>query len=132
MEEIVEDLIPIGDYESLIKRIKWSERLNILLFMGVLFVSFLAFIAIGAHTYRYEKRLHQAVKGFKNDVMALTMAQNAAINDLNRVVLDKTWINFQRISLEQLQDFSNLRDYGKKPEPAMVISTGDGEGVGGN
>ena len=131
MEEIVEDLIPIGDYDSLIKRIKWSERLNIFLFITVLFISFMAFIAIGAHTFRYEKRLHQAVNGFKNDVMALTVAQNAAISDLNRVVLDKTWINFQRISLEQLQDFSSLLDYGKKPEPVMVISTGDVEGVGG-
>ena len=63
--------------------------------------------------------------------MALTVAQNAAISDLNRVVLDKTWINFQRISLEQLQDFSSLLDYGKKPEPVMVISSGDVEGVGG-
>ena len=131
MEEMVEDLIPIGEYDSLIKRIKWSERFNILLCVTVLFVTFMAFIAIGAHTYRYEKRLHQAVEGFKNDVMALTVAQNAAISDLNRVVLDKTWINFQRISLEQLQDFSTLSDYGKKPEPVMVISAGDVEGVGG-
>ena len=131
MEEMIEDLIPIGEYDSLIKRIKWSERLNILLCVTIIFVTFIAFIAIGAHTYQYEKRLHQAVEGFKNDVMALTMVQNAAISDLNQVVLDKTWINFQRISLEQLQDFSNLSDYGKKPEPVMMISAGDTDGVGG-
>ena len=58
------DWIPIGNYESLIKRIKWSERLNLILFFSVLLVSFGAFIAIGAHTYQYEMRLEQTVKTF--------------------------------------------------------------------
>jgi hypothetical protein len=129
MEEIIEDLIPVQEYDHLIKRIKWSERLNVLLFFSILLVSFLAVAAVGVHTYQYEKRLHLAFKDFKTDVLALTGDQNIAIGNLNRVVADRNWVNFQRVSLEQLKGFCDLRD--GDPKHVIVMSTPEEDGVGG-
>jgi hypothetical protein len=123
------DWIPIGDYESLIKRIKWSERLNLVLFMAVLVVAFGAFIAVGAHTYQYEKRLGETVKTFKEDLLAVTGDQNIAINELNKVVLDRNWVNYQRVTLEQLKGFCDLRD--EDPEAIVIENSKGDEGVGG-
>jgi hypothetical protein len=123
------DWIPIGNYEKLIKRIKWSERLNLILFLSVLLISFGSFITIGAHTYHYEVRLEQTVNTFKDDILAITGDQNIAIRNLNNIVSDRNWINFQRVTLEQLKDFSDLR----YEDPDMIIPV-DGktqEGVGG-
>jgi len=110
MEEEIEDLIPIGDYQTLLKRIQRSERLNSILFFSILIVSFVAFIAVGIHTYRFEKRLQRAVGEFQRDVLVVTANQNAAIQDLNRVVLNRDWINYQRLSLKQLQNFYELTE----------------------
>jgi hypothetical protein len=129
MEEIIEDLIPVRDYDGLMKKLKWSERLNVLLFFSILCALFLAFVAIGAHTYQYEKRLDQSLQAFKEDVLALTGDQNLAIRDLNSVVRDRNWINFQRISLEQLQGFCDLRE--DDPTEIIVINSDEKEGVGG-
>ena len=123
------DWIPIGNYEKLINRIKWSERLNLILFVCVLFVSFGAFIAIGAHTYQYEKRLEQTVSGFKDDILAITGDQNIAIGNLNRIVLDRNWINYQRVTLEQLKDFSDLRNENLRSN--IIVDGTREEGVGG-
>jgi hypothetical protein len=123
------DWIPIGNYETLIKRIKWTERLNLVLFVTVLLVSFGAFIAIGAHTYQYEKRLDHAVKTFKEDVLAVTGDQNIAINELNRVVLDRDWVNYQRVTLEQLKGFCDLRE--EDPKTIVIVNSKDENGVGG-
>jgi hypothetical protein len=123
------DWIPIGNYESLIKRIKWSERLNLILFFSVLLVSFGAFIAIGAHTYQYEMRLEQTVKTFKEDVLAVTGDQNIAIGELNRVVLDRDWITYQRVTLEQLKDFCDLRD--EELDTILIVDESSDESVGG-
>ena len=123
------DWIPIGNYESLIKRVKWAERLNLVLFTCVLLVSFSAFIAIGAHTYQYEKRLEQTVKVFKEDVLAVTGDQNIAIGELNRVVLDRDWVNYQRVTLEQLKGFCDLRD--DDPETVVIVGSKSDKGIGG-
>ena len=123
------DWIPIGNYEKLIKRIKWSERLNLILFISVLLVSFGAFIAIGAHTYQYELRLEQTVKSFKDDMLAITGDQNIAIGHLNRIVLDRNWINYQRVTLEQLKDFSDLRE--EDSDTNLIVDGTDEAGVGG-
>jgi hypothetical protein len=128
MEEVIEDLIPVGEYERLIRRIKWSERLNVLLFFSILLVSFLAVLAVGVHTYQYEKKLHLAFSEFKTDVLALTGDQNIAIRNLNRVVADRNWVNFQRVSLEQLKGFCDLRD--GDPEKVVVMSL-QKDGIGG-
>ena len=123
------DWIPIGNYEKLIKRIKWSERLNLILFISVLLVSFGAFIAIGAHTYQYELRLEQTVKSFKDDMLAITGDQNISIGHLNRIVLDRNWINYQRVTLEQLKDFSDLRE--EDSDTNLIVDGTDEAGVGG-
>ena len=123
------DWIPVGNYENLVKRIRWSERLNLVLFITVLLISFGAFIAIGAHTYRYEKRLGHIVKTFKKDVLAITGDQNITIDELNRIVLDRDWINYQRVTLEQLKDFCDLRD--EDPEMIVIQSSERDKGVGG-
>lgn len=123
------DWIPIGNYEALIKRIKWAERLNLVLFVTLLLVSFGAFVAIGAHTYQYEKRLEHAVKTFKEDMVAVTGDQNIAIGELSRVVLDRNWINYQRVTLEQLKGFCDLRD--EDPETIVIVNSKNDNGVGG-
>lgn len=116
-EDGIEELIPATELKALEQRIKWSSRLNVLLFFCVICASVFAFVAVGAHTYQYEQRLDRTVKEFKKDILALTGQQNIAINDLNRLVLDRDWINYQRLSLKQLQAFYNLRE----DEPATVI-----------
>ena len=123
------DWIPIGNYEKLIKRVKWSERLNLILFLSVLLISFGAFLAIGAHTYHYEVRLEQTVKMFKDDILAITGDQNIAIGDLNKIVSDRNWINFQRVTLEQLKDFCDLRD--QDSDTIITVDETNEEGVGG-
>jgi hypothetical protein len=129
MEEKIEDLIPVRDYDGLMKKLKWSERLNVLLFLSILVAVFFTFIAIGLHTYQYEKRLDQSLNEFKEDVLALTGDQNLAIRDLNSVVRDRNWINFQRMSLEQLQGFCDLRE--DDPTEIIVINLEEKEGLGG-
>ena len=123
------DWVPIGNYESLLKRIKWSERLNLILFSTVLLVSFGAFVAIGAHTYQYEKHLEAAVKTFKEDLMLVTNDQNIAIRELNEVVLDRNWVNYQRVTLEQVKGFGDLRD--EDPEAIVIVNGESDKGVGG-
>lgn len=110
MEDGIEEVIPIGEYETLMKRIQRSERLNGILFFSILIVTFLGIVAIGVHTYRYENQVHQLVKEFKRDVAIVVANQNAAIGDLNQVVLNRDWLNYQRLSLEQLQDFYELAE----------------------
>lgn len=129
MEEIVEDLVPVDEYNLLMKKLERSERLNVLLFLSILCALFLACLAIGTHTYQYEKRLERSLKEFKQDVLALTGDQNRAIHDLNSVVLDRNWVNFQRMSLEQLQGFCDLRE--DDPTEIMVINFEGKEGLGG-
>ena len=129
MEEIVEDLIPVRDYDRLIKRIENSERLNAVLFYSMLLVAVFAIIAISANTYQFEKRIHQTIEEFRDDVLALTSHQNIAIDDLNRIVLDRNWITFQRMSLEQLQGFCNLRD--GEPMKVIVVGADKKKGAGG-
>lgn len=128
MEEAIEDLVPIGEYETLIKRIQRSERLNTILFFSILAVTFLGFITVGIHTYRYEKRIHGIVNEFKRDVLVVAANQNAAIQDLNQVVLNRDWINYQRLSLEQLQKFYELTEL----DSTTIGDTGrSNAGVGG-
>jgi hypothetical protein len=110
MEGGIEEVVPIGEYETLMKRIQRSERLNGILFFSILVVTFLGFITIGIHTYRYERQVFQLVKEFKRDVAVVVANQNAAIGDLNQVVLNRDWLNYQRLSLEQLQDFYELAE----------------------
>ena len=131
MKETVEDLIPVGDYETLLNRIKWSERLNVLLFLSVLSVAFFAFVAIGVHTFQYEKRLQQNVKAFKQDVLAITGDQNLAIQDLNRVVLDRSWVSFQRLSIEQLNEFIHQHGYEGDALTVTDVHALAADGVGG-
>ena len=123
------DWIPIGNYEGLLKRIKWSERLNLILLLTVLLISLGAFVAIGAHTYQYEKRLEAALKNFKEDVMLVTNDQNIAIRELNEVVLDRNWVNYQRVTLEQLKGFCDLRD--EDPETIVIVNSESDDGMGG-
>jgi len=127
MEGEIEDVIPVGEYEMLMKRIRRSERLNSLLFFSIMAVTFLAFIAIGLHTYRYEKRLQRVVSEFKRDVQVVAANQNAAIQDLNQVVLNRDWINYQRLSLKQLQNFYELTDF----EAVSFGEHAQNNGVGG-
>jgi hypothetical protein len=129
MEEIVEDLIPVREYDRLIKRIESSERLNAVLFYSMLLVAVFAIIAISANTYQFERRIHQTIEEFRDDVLALTSHQNIAIDDLNRIVLDRNWITFQRMSLEQLQGFCNLRD--GEPMKVIVVGADNKKGAGG-
>ena len=131
MKETVEDLIPVGDYETLLNRIKWSERLNVLLFLSVLFVAFFAFVAVGVHTYQYEKRLQRQVNEFRQDVLAITGDQNLAIQDLNQLVSDRSWVSFQRLSIEQLNEF--IHQHGYKGDSLTVTDAHalEADGVGG-
>lgn len=125
-----EELMKISDYENLLKRIEWSEKLNLLLSLGVLFIAFSAIVAIGMHTDRYERRLQNAVKEFEADVLALTGDQNIAIRELSKLVLDRDWVNYQRLSLKQLQHFCELRDH--DPKQTRAASPKRKNGLGGN
>ena len=128
-KQIDGDWIPVGNYKNLVKRVRWAERLNLVLFVTVLLISFGAFVAIGAHTYRYEKRLDQTVKTFKKDILSITGDQNIAIDELKRIVLDRNWIKYQRMTLEQLKGFCDLRD--EDPEMFVILNGEEDKGVGG-
>ncbi len=71
----------------------------------------------------------KTVKTFKEDVLAVTGDQNIAIGELNRVVLDRNWVNYQRVTLEQLEGFCDLRD--EDPETIVLINSQSDNGVGG-
>ena len=129
MDEIKEDLIPVRDYDRLIERIEKSERLNGVLFYSMLLVSVFVFFAIAVNTYQYEKRLDQSVREFRQNVLALTGDQNIAIEKLNRIVLDRNWITFQRMSLEQLKTFYNLRE--GETVKVIVVGVDKEKGAGG-
>jgi len=129
MDEIKEDLIPVRDYDRLVERIEKSERLNGVLFYSMLLISVLVFIAIAVNTFQYEKRLDQTVKEFKQNVLTLTGDQNIAIDELNRIVLDRNWITFQRMSLEQLKTFYNLRD--GEAVKVIIVGADRNKGAGG-
>ena len=129
MDEIKEELIPVRDYDRLIERIEKSERLNGVLFYSMLLVSVFVFFAIAVNTYQFEKRLDQSVREFRQNVLALTGDQNIAIEKLNRIVLDRNWITFQRMSLEQLKTFYNLRE--GETVKVIVVGVDKEKGAGG-
>ena len=129
MDEIKEELIPVRDYDRLIERIEKSERLNGVLFYSMLLVSVFVFFAIAVNTYQFEKRLDQSVREFRQNVLALTGDQNIAIEKLNRIVLDRNWITFQRMSLEQLKTFYNLRE--GETVKVIVVGVDKKKGAGG-
>jgi lipopolysaccharide export LptBFGC system permease protein LptF len=133
MREYVEDLVPVEDYESLLRRVKWSEKLNVILFMTVLFVSFFSFVVIGFHTYQYENRIDRSLRQFKAEILSLTGDQNSAIYDLNQIVTDKKWITFQRLSAEQLQDFFEMIEDSRDLDDIYIANSPEKnkEGVGG-
>jgi glutaredoxin-related protein len=63
-------------------------------------------------------------------VLALTGDQNIAIRELSKLVLDRDWVNYQRLSLKQLQHFCELRDH--DPKQTRAASPKRKNGLGGN